>query len=296
MPSYSEQRYRSQDGLSLYYRDYQKPDADGLPVICLTGLTRNSRDYDRIAEVISEKRRVICPDYRGRGLSDYDPDWRNYRPPVYVNDVRHLLAVTGIHRAAFIGTSLGGFLTMGLSILAPMAIAGVVLNDVGPQVDMSAADDIVDRISVDQPEPDMDHAIRTARKLFPEVTGWNDDIFREVTEATYRLGDDGQLHFDWDVKLAEPMKKARGVTTDLWALFGGLAHMPLLAIRGGVSKLLTEEGLEKMMAAHPDGTSVTLDGVGHAPRLYEAEAQSAILEFLDRVDQQEQSGHTHPVR
>jgi hypothetical protein len=92
------------------------------------------------------------------------------------------------------------------------------------------------------------------------------------------------------------MKKVRGATPDLWALFGGLTHMPLLAIRGGVSKLLTEEGLEKMMAAHPDGTSVTLDGVGHAPRLYEPTAQSAILEFLDRLDQQEQSGHPQLVK
>ena len=88
-------------------------------MVCLTGLTRNSKDYAHLAARLSARHRVICPDYRGRGRSAHDPDWRNYQPPVYLSDLRHLLTVAGIHRAVFIGTSLGGLIAAAMTLAMP---------------------------------------------------------------------------------------------------------------------------------------------------------------------------------
>ena len=108
MTGYAERTYSAQDGLRLHYRDYGDPLSPDLPVLCLTGLTRNARDYHGIAARLSETRRVVCPDYRGRGRSAYDPDWRNYHPRSYVGDILQLLVAADLHRVVVIGTSLAG--------------------------------------------------------------------------------------------------------------------------------------------------------------------------------------------
>src|SRR5579883_2367118 len=135
--SYRERHFRAQDDLELYYRDYGDPASPRLPALCLTGLTRNARDYEGLAERLSAERRVVSPDYRGRGRSQYDRDWRNYRPEVYLSDIRHLLIAANLERVVVIGTSLGGILAMALGVLQPAAVAAVVLNDVGPELGAS---------------------------------------------------------------------------------------------------------------------------------------------------------------
>ena len=132
MPAYREATVSAQDGLALYYRDYGDALASKTPVLCLPGLTRNSADFAELAARLSRGRRVLCPDYRGRGRSAYDSNWRNYDPYVYINDISHLLAATGIGRAVIVGTSMGGLLAMGLAVLRPTLVAGAVLNDIGP--------------------------------------------------------------------------------------------------------------------------------------------------------------------
>ena len=141
---YAEKRYTSQDGLSLYYRDYG-PSADGLtPVLCLPGLTRNSRDFSAISKRLMRERRVICPDFRGRGLSDHDPNWQNYEPTTYIGDIRHLLCALNIHRVFVIGTSMGGLLTMGMGAAMPTVLAGALINDVGADIGESGVEKIID--------------------------------------------------------------------------------------------------------------------------------------------------------
>src|SRR5262249_34199486 len=138
-----------QDGLRLYFRDYGDPASERTPVLCLTGLTRNSADFHEVALRVAGERRVLAPDYRGRGRSAYDPDWRNYEPRIYVNDAAHLLAATGVERAVVIGTSLGGLLAMGLSVLRPTMVAGIVLNDIGPGLVGSGLARIMDYVGKD---------------------------------------------------------------------------------------------------------------------------------------------------
>ena len=167
---YRERRYSAQDGLSLYFRDYGDPLSARTPVLCLTGLTRNSKDYHEVALRLARQRRVLCPDYRGRGRSDYDPDWRNYQPTTYINDMRHLLAALNVHRVVVMGTSLGAFLAVGLAVLAPTLVAGAVLNDAGPEVNAGGLDRILAYVGDDRPLDGWDAAIARMREIFPQLS------------------------------------------------------------------------------------------------------------------------------
>jgi len=281
MTEYRERRYLAEDGLSLYYRDYGDPLSAAIPVLCLPGLTRNSRDFHALASRLADERRVICPDYRGRGKSDHDPDPANYHPTVHVNDVRHLITVAGLHRAIFVGTSFGGFLTMGLALAVPPASAGVVLNDVGPEVTDSGLTRIMDYVGRDHPQPNWASAAAEMKRMFPNLSFGSDEEWLAGARGTWREGDDGMLHFDWDVRLAETIGKARH-DFDPWSLFRALRGVPVLAFRGGMSDVLSPEIFEHMRREHPDLKAVTVPGVGHPLSLSEPQAVEAVSEFLDR--------------
>src|SRR5690606_33321847 len=137
MAGFREHQYGAGDGLRLYYRAYGDPDSPALPVLCLSGLTRNSRDFHHLAGRLAAGRRVICPDYRGRGCSARDPDWRSYPPRVYVDDILHLVVAANLHRFIVFGGWMGGLLAMGLAAARPTGLAGVVLNDVGPEINVA---------------------------------------------------------------------------------------------------------------------------------------------------------------
>ena len=288
---FREHYFTSQDNLSLYYRVYGDPLAAGTPAVCLPGLTRNSKDFDDLATRLSVGRRVICPDYRGRGRSAYDKEWRHYEPYTYINDMRHLLAVANVHRAAFIGTSLGGVLSMGLAVAAPTAVAGVILNDVGPDVNTGGFRRILEYISTDRPQPDWDSAARLLKTMFPKLPLDDDAGWLQMAHNTYRQGGDGQLHYDWDVNLAKPLLRRKEPLPDLWPFLRALRHVPVLAIRGEKSDILSCETFDRMAGELPHLTQTTVRGVGHAPSLAEPEAAAAIDQFLSRLDAAEHESH-----
>ncbi len=282
--SYRERRFLTQDGLSLYYRDYDGGSAAGAPLLCLSGITRNSADFAALAEAHASERRIVCLDYRGRGESDRAGDWQTYTPETYVNDIRHLIVAAGLHHFVLVGTSMGGFLSMGLGAVVPAAIAGVVLNDVGPKIEAAATAAIVDYVGTDRPVADWPAAVAAVKERFTGFEAWDDATFEDVARATYRDDGDGRLHFNWDVNLVQPIRRSSGARQDLWAMFRSLHHVPVLAIRGGNSDLLTDAGLQAMLNDHPDIAGVTVAGVGHAPRLHEPEAAKAISAFLEKAD------------
>lgn len=277
---YRERRFSAQDGLDLYFRDYGDPLAPATPVMCLTGLTRNSADYHDLATRLSAGRRVICPDYRGRGRSAYDPDWRNYLPTIYINDIKHLLTSLNVHSVIIVGTSLGAFLAMGMAVAAPTTVARAVLNDAGPDIDPKGLARILDYIGRDRPQPDWDAATAVVRELFSSLSIDSDEGWLKFARQTFREGDDGLLHFDWDVTLAKPMQKPGAGLPDLWALFRALRDIPVLAFRGEVSDVLSPETFERMAVGMPNLTRVTVPRVGHTPTLAEPEVLSAFDEFL----------------
>ena len=194
MADFREHRYTAQDGLSLYYRVYGDADARGISVLCLPGLTRNSRDFDSVARRLSADRRVFCPDYRGRGRSDYDPNPKHYIPATYLNDLRHLLVATGTAPVVVIGTSLGGLLAMAMGAAMPTALAGAVLNDIGPDVGDEGLGKILDYISTDRTHADWDSAARDLRGMFPSLSLETDADWLDAAKGTWREGGDGLWH------------------------------------------------------------------------------------------------------
>ncbi len=281
-PPYRERHLSAQDGLQLYYRDYGDRRGARLPLLCLSGLTRNSQDYADLAGHFAATRRIICPDYRGRGRSAYDPDWRNYDPMVYLGDIGHILMANDIHRAIVVGTSLGGLLAMGLAVMRPTSIAAIVINDIGPDVDPGGLARIVDFIGVDRPQPDWPSAVAMLRKALPRLAIRDADWWERFARATFREGTDSALHFDWDIALVEKLKRSQGAIQDLWPLFRALRDIPTLAVRGAISDVLTEEGLQRMIAAKPDLVTVTVPGIGHTPTLDEPEIKGVLDDFIAR--------------
>lgn len=267
----------------LAYRDYPGPAQGATPVVCLPGLSRNAKDFEQVAERLAASRRVLCPDYRGRGRSDYDGDWRNYTPVTYLGDLRQVFAAAGIHGAVFVGTSLGGILVMGLGVLAPTVVRGAVLNDAGPDVDTDGLQRILELVGHDRAQPDWDQAVALCRQHYAQLGFEDDERWRRFAEATFRQGDDGLLHVDWDTRIVEPLRRSTA-TPDLWPLFRSLRHVPLLAVRGASSDILAERTLQRMKSEHPDLATHTVDGVGHAPSLEEPETEKAIDDLLQRID------------
>lgn len=282
--AYRELRIGAQDGLKLHVRDYGDRLAPGVPLLCLGGLTRNAKDFDHLARRLCGGRRVVCPDYRGRGRSDYDPDWRHYRPETYLRDLAHIMAACNLHRVAVCGTSMGGLLAMAMGLTNPAALAGVILNDVGPDLNPGGLARIMSYVGVDRPQADWDGAIAHLKELFGPDAHRDEATWRRFAEATYRRADDGLLHYDWDVALVKPLLRGGGVMLDLWRLYGALRPVPVLALRGALSDLLSEATFERMAAVKPDLIRVTVPDVGHTPELDEPIAEQAIDDFLARID------------
>lgn len=279
------------DGLALYARDYAPLlPVTGLPVICLHGLTRNSRDFDVIAPRIAALgRRVIVPDMRGRGRSANDPDPAHYVPAVYAQDVAKLMDDLGAPRVVFIGTSMGGLITMVIAATAPDRIAASVLNDVGPQINPAGLSRIASYVGHVQPVESWAEAAECARATnggaFP---GRVDDeaFWLAAARRTYRERDDGRLELDYDphIALAFADHDPDAPPTDLTPYFTALAARPLLSVRGALSDILSEEGVAHMRSVTAGVETVTVEGVGHAPTLEEPDAWDALLDFLAKVE------------
>ena len=281
--SYLERRVTTFDNLSLYIRDYGNPLDLRVPLFCLGGLTRNSKDFESLAERYSaDGRRVICPDYRGRGQSQYDPNWANYDPRTYIRDIQDIFAALNVHRVVVVGTSLGGILGMGMGAAMPTALAAVVMNDVGPVVETEGLDFIIDYIKEDRPHDDWDAAVVTIKKMLPNLTFQDETIWLKMAENTFRKCDDGKLRFDWDVNIAKPLLVSDYKIPDMWPLFRALADIPALVLRGAESDILSPECFAEMQKVKPDLVAVEIPRAGHVPTLAEPESRAALDEFLGR--------------
>lgn len=278
-----ERQITMADGLRLYLRDYGDPLSKRSTVVCLTGLTRNSRDYHDLATELSAHHRVICPDYIGRGLSDRADKSARYEPRNMLGDILAMTTALNLHDCVFIGTSLGGFLTMGLAVISPTLLKAAVLNDVGPDFGAEALDRIIDYVSWDHPSPDWDTAMRELITTFPQLGFEEERDWRSLAEGSFRAGPDNQLHIDWDPAIAETLgQDEHGF--DLWALFRALKPRPVLAFRGANSDALAPETFARMVEIMPEMTAVTVENRAHTPTLREPIARSAIVTFLDQVD------------
>src|SRR5689334_23511790 len=194
---YADRYYVVKDGLRLHYRDYPGS-PDRLALVCLHGLTRNGRDFAQLAERCSPRRRVLTLDFRGRGMSGYDPVPARYNPLTYANDVLHLLDELNIERAIFVGTSLGGLVMMTIAAIAPQRIAASILNDVGPDVDPEGVGRILTYVGKDKRFRDWDEAAEAvAATQGPSFELYSHDDWVKMAKRNCRE-DNGEIRFDYD--------------------------------------------------------------------------------------------------
>lgn len=279
--AWQDRHYTSPDGLTLYYRDYEV-ESDRLPVVCLPGLTRNSRDFEILAPRLQRGgRRVITPDLRGRGRSQRDPNWSNYQPLTYLGDIAALQAAAGAERVIVIGTSLGGILAMLIAATRPAAIAGTVLNDVGPEIATEGLQRISQYVGRSTPVGSWQEAAEQARATYglamPDLT---DDDWLNYARRSY-VEVDGVPQLDMDPMIGEAVRSApNGAAPDLWPVFGALQPVPTLALRGVLSDILSAETFDRMAREKPDLRRLSVERRGHPPLLDEPEVVAVIEEFL----------------
>ena len=273
------------DGLRMFCREYGAAHRGGPAVLCLPGLTRNSRDFESLARGLADRWRVLTPDLRGRGRSDHDPNWSQYQPLTYVADVGELLPKLDAARVVVIGTSLGGLCAMLMAALNPAALAGVVLNDVGPEIDPAGVARIAGYVGKLPPVRSWEEAAAQARQIngaaLPDFT---DDDWLRFARAAYRDDGSGRPVLDMDPKIGDAMRESpAGAAPDLWPLYGRLGKVPTLAIRGATSDILSAATFAKMAQVKPDLRTLVVPGRGHAPTLDEPACRLAIREFLESI-------------
>ncbi|MEC9067988.1 alpha/beta fold hydrolase [Pelagerythrobacter marinus] len=281
---FTDRFWESPDGLKLHFRDYAGP-ADRAPVLCMHGLTRNARDFAALAQHLAGGRRVIVPEMRGRGESEYARDTATYTPATYVADVEALLAQEGIGRFVAVGTSLGGLMTMLLAAAGPGRIAGAVLNDIGPEVEAGGLARIGEYVGQPRNFPTWMHAARALEDVHGAAhPGFATEDWIAMAKRGMAVQPNGRIAFDYDMGIAEPFQGGEGgAPPDLWPAFEALRTAPLLVVRGALSDLFSEATAQAMVARHGDAELVTVPGVGHAPLLDEPEALAAIDRLLARA-------------
>jgi pimeloyl-ACP methyl ester carboxylesterase len=285
---YSDHFFTTADGPRLHYRDYAAVgETRGLPILCLHGLTRNVRDFEELAPRLAALgRRVIIASQRGRGRSDPDPKVERYQPLTYASDMIGLLDALKIDRAVFIGTSMGGLMTMIIAAHQPQRVAAAVINDIGAEISAIGLDRIKANIASRDPVKTWDEAAARSREAnlaaFPERA--DDTAFwLDFARKTWTETGDGHIALAYDGAIVDQIDSS-AVPPDMWPFWEPFRAIPVLLIRGGISDLLTAETAAEMKRRKPDLDFVEIPDIGHAPFMVEPEAWNAIEAFIARVD------------
>lgn len=285
---YTEFEYVANDGLTLRGRRYGSRDwHDRLPLVCLAGLTRNSADFHGLALRLSQHpkqpRQVLSLDYRGRGKSDFDSNRDNYNLLVEASDVIAGCEAAGFQDISLIGTSRGGLIAMVLAVMRPAMLKQVIFNDIGPEIDGVGWARIKTSLGrMRQPSSWPDAIEMLKEGLGVQFTAISEKDWVDHAEATFN-DVDGKPVRNYDEGLLTAIK-AQNLDEELptfWPQFDGLRHVPLLVIRGGNSDLFSVDTLARMAERHPNMTSVTVPGQGHAPLLHTANLPEKIYKFLE---------------
>ena len=276
--------WNSAEGIRLHYRDYPGP-AELPPLLCIPGLTRNAADFEPVADHVAGEWRVIAVDLRGRGGSAFDPQPERYGLPAYAADLTKLLDQLGIADAVFVGTSLGGLMTMFLAATHEERIAGALLNDIGPDLDRAGLEFIAGFLGKDKRYASWELAAAELaernRASFPK---WDNDAWRRLARRIARE-DKGQIRFDYDMRLVDNFNVVLDApVVDAWPLLEGLKGKPVAILRGALSNLFSQVTATRMLAElGPEAELVTVPDVGHPPTLDEPESLAALDRLLAKV-------------
>ena len=289
---FSDHFFTTADGLRLHYRDYPAlGPARGLPILCLHGLTRNVRDFEGLApRLAAVGRRVIVASQRGRGRSDPDPQAERYQPVTYSDDMMGLLDALTIDRAVFIGTSMGGLMTMIIASHPPQRVAAAVLNDIGPEIAPAGLERIKLNVASRDPVSSWDEAAMRSREAnlaaFPvradDTAFWLDFAHKTWVKTGTGMGE-GQIALAYDGAIVDQIDSS-AIPPDMWPFWEPFKSIPTLLVRGAISDLLSGAKAAEMKRRKPDLEIVEVPETGHAPFMTEPEAWAAIKGFVERVD------------
>jgi pimeloyl-ACP methyl ester carboxylesterase len=283
--SHRDIHFTAADGLALYGRDYPAQ-SDATPLLCLSGLTRNVRDFEPLAHWLGGQRRLITMDYRGRGRSAYAPDPSTYRPDVELADALRLLDELAIDQVSVVGTSRGGIIAMIMAAQYPQRLKGVLLNDVGPVIEKASLLRIRSYLGKTLSFATWDEAADALKKNHPgfetlSAAEWLAYAKRVFIEKGGRIINDYDLHLADAFPTDEQIQQAE--SPDLWPLFDTLLTLPVMVLRAEHSDLLSDTTVAQMKRRHPLLAAHTIKDRGHVPFLDEPDAQAAIRAWLKVV-------------
>lgn len=286
MAEYTDQYFTNPDGLKQYYRDYNTAPEGAPTVLCMPGLTRNSKDFAGIASHMAATCRVICVEQRGRGNSQWDPEPGRYRPDVYIADMKALLEHLGIKHVIAFGVSLGGLMTMMMGAMMPGTLIGAIINDIGPEVDHTGIARIKSYVGKGTPPTTWDEAVAAVKTsntgVYPTFT---EDDWRAFTEKLY-TDEGGKPVLQYDPALSQNFNEEESQSApDLWPFFAMLKDIPMVVLRGEVSDILSAETLLRMAMEHPDLDPVTVPDKGHVPLMTEPECITAVDALIKKITQ-----------
>lgn len=287
MPLPPGDRYTwARDNVRLHWQDWHGPvhaPNDRPVLLCVPGLTRNMRDFAALAARTSDRFRVVTVSLRGRGESGYATDKLSYVPFVYLQDLGSIIADAGIRRFVLLGTSLGAMLGLMLPMTHRDAMAGLVLNDLGPTMEPEGLARVREQVRRrgDGWASWLQAAREMAQRQADIYPQFGLDEWLAHVKRLCRVSREGRILFDYDPQIAAPMDLPHNDdAVDLWAAFDGLKQVPMLSIRGARSDILSAQTQAEMASRHPALATVTVPEVGHAPTLDEPEAAAAIDRFL----------------
>ena len=270
--------FETSDGLLLHYTD----EGEGVPILCLAGLTRTTADFDYVTPHLADTR-LIKLDYRGRGKSDWDSNWQNYNLVTEARDVTELLDHLGLEKVAVLGTSRGGLLAMGLAFGAKERLAGVALNDIGPELNPKGLSFIMGYLGK---RPKAATHMEAAQALEASMTGFVDVPFSRWMEEAVKHFVEREVGLDitYDPKLRNAVEEQGAqAAPDLWPFFDAMEGLPLASIRGENSDLFVPSTLAEMQHRRPDMIAATVSGRGHIPFLDEPEAVAALRSWVGQL-------------
>jgi pimeloyl-ACP methyl ester carboxylesterase len=287
---YSPVHFQTDDGLRLFARDYPSPQPGLTPLLCLPGLTRNSKDFEPIAPWLAQTRRVIAADFRGRGLSHYAGDPASYRPDVELIDAIALLNHLKIDRVAVIGTSRGGIVGILMAAFFHDRLGGLFLNDVGPELDRRGLLRIRNYLGVQSEFTSWDAAVADLKSNNRGFESLTDDEWQAFARRVFKPVN-GQPRIDYDPALLHAFPSVEDITAgrvaNLWEFFGKTGDMPVSVVRGEHSDLLSAATVAAMKQRNAALDATTVPKRGHAPFLDEEAAKAALTRWLARVDAKE---------
>lgn len=282
MRRFSDFYYQVPDGLTLYARDYPGPDDRAGCVLLMHGLTRNSRDFDVLADRLSVHFRVLVPEQRGRGRSEWDSQPDRYGIPTYVNDMFELLEAVGEDHVAAVGTSMGGLMAMVMNAMRPGVFTHVVLNDIGPELSKEGLERISGYVGQGGIISTWEEAVAYNRAInavaFPSLS---DQQWGKFTRQLFGERN-GAPFLDYDPAISQAVRSDEGsaLPPDLWSVYAQLESQPLMLIRGAISDLLDTDIKDRMIQSVPDLLYLEVADVGHAPMLIDDAVTEALENFL----------------